>query len=48
MLDVSRSTLAVLEAGGPGRLETLEAYGAALGAGLYLAPIDTPAGFSTS
>lgn len=45
MLGVSRQTLAVLEAGGPGRLETLEAYGAAVGAGLYLAPIGAAAGF---
>ncbi len=47
MLDVSRTTLAVLEAGGPGRLETLEAYGATVGAGFYLAPIGTTAGFYT-
>lgn len=44
-LGVSRETLAVLEAGGPGRLETLEAYGAAVGAGLYLAPVGAAAGF---
>jgi len=48
MLGVSRATLAVLEAGGPGRLETLEAYGAAVGAGLYLAPIGAAAGFYAS
>lgn len=38
-LAVSRETLSVLEGGGPGRLETLESYGAAIGAGLYLAPL---------
>ncbi|MCJ2101944.1 helix-turn-helix domain-containing protein [Methylobacterium sp. E-046] len=47
MLGVSRTTLAALEAGGPGRLETLEIYGIAVGAGLYLAPIDATAGFFT-
>jgi len=48
ILGVSRETLAVLESGGPGRLETLEAYGAAVGAGLYLAPLGSAAGFYAS
>ena len=47
MLGISRTTLAVLEADGPGRLETLEIYGATVGAGLYLAPIGATAGFFT-
>lgn len=48
MLGVSRTTLAALEADGPGRLETLEMYGAAVGAGLYLAPIGAMVGFFTA
>lgn len=48
MLDVSRTTLATLEAGGPGRLETLESYGATVGAGLYLAPVGATANFFTA
>lgn len=47
MLEVSRTTLATLEAGGPGRLETLENYGATVGAGFYLAPVGATAGFFT-
>ena len=39
ILGVSRTTLAVLEAGGAGRIETLEAYGAAVGAGLNIVPV---------
>lgn len=45
MIGVSRETLAVIEADGPGRVETLEYYGATVGAGLYLAPIGAAAGF---
>ena len=48
MLEVSRTTLATLEVGGPGRLETLEAYGATVGASFYLAPIGATAGFFTT
>jgi phage N-6-adenine-methyltransferase len=44
-LGASRNTLARLEAGGPGRLETLEAYGEVIGAGLHLAPARSPLGF---
>ena len=47
MVEVSRTTLATLEAGGPGRLETLEIYGTTFGAGFYLAPIGATAGFYT-
>jgi transcriptional regulator with XRE-family HTH domain len=36
-LSVSRNTLAALERGGGGLVATLEAYGGAVGAGLYLA-----------
>ncbi|TXN75470.1 helix-turn-helix domain-containing protein [Methylobacterium sp. WL18] len=45
MLGVSRTTLSALEAGGPGRLESLEIYGTAVVAGLYLAPMDATVGF---
>ncbi|WP_409568134.1 DNA N-6-adenine-methyltransferase [Methylobacterium sp. E-066] len=48
MLGVSRTTLSALEAGGPGRLETLETYAATIGAGLYLTPIGATAGFYTT
>ena len=47
MLGVSRTTLAALEADGPGRLETLETYGATVGASLYLAPVGAMPGFFT-
>ena len=48
MLGLSRTTLATLEAGGPGRLETVENYGATVGAGLYLASVGAAAGFFTA
>ena len=46
-LGVNRATIAALERDGPGRLATLEAYGAAIGAGLYLARRDAPRAFFT-
>lgn len=45
MLGVNRATIAALERDGRGRLATLEAYGEAIGAGLYLARADEPRRF---
>lgn len=46
-LAVSRTTLAALETGGPGRVETLMTYAAALGAGISVEPANTPPTFFT-
>lgn len=46
-LTISPDTLAAMERGGPGRVETLTRYGALLGAGLYLREKSEPRPFYT-